>query len=311
LPMEWKHRHVLDLKDWTREEILLLLDQAKNMDDLMDRPIKKVPALRGKLVVNLFFEASTRTRVSFELAEKMLSADVVNWTASGSSVGKGETLRDTAWTLEAMGADAVVIRHGSVGSAHYLAKKLHRASVFNGGDGAYSHPTQALLDAYTAWKHFKNLEGRKMAIIGDILHSRVARSDVRVFRELGCEVVLSGPETLMPRDVKALGVSYEPDPRKAVSGSDIVYLLRIQRERQEEGLFPSLDEYYLRFGADRELVLHANKEALVMHPGPINRRVEIDSAVADGAQSRILQQVRSGVAVRMALLYLCLGGVMA
>lgn len=309
--MDWKHRHVLDLKDWTRDEILLLLNQAKNMDDLMDRPIRKVPALRGKLVVNLFFEASTRTRVSFELAEKMLSADVVNWSAGGSSVGKGETLRDTAWTLEAMGADAVVIRHGSVGSAHYLSKKLHRASVFNGGDGAYSHPTQALLDAYTALKHFPSVEGRKLAIIGDVLHSRVARSDVQVFKTLGCEVVLSGPETLMPLDIASLGVAYEPDPRKAVKGADMVYLLRIQRERQEEGLFPSLDEYHLRFGADDDLVAQAEKGALVMHPGPINRRVEIDSSVADGPQSRILQQVRSGVAVRMALLYLCLGGVMA
>ncbi len=309
--MEWKHRHVLDLKDWKKEDILFLLDQAKNMDDLIDRPIKKVPALRGKLVVNLFFEASTRTRVSFELAEKLLSADVVNWSASGSSVSKGETLRDTAWTLEAMGADAVVVRHGASGAAHYLARKLKRAVVFNGGDGAYSHPTQALLDAYTAWKSFPNLEGRKMAILGDVLHSRVARSDIQVFKTLGCEIVLSGPETLMPFDVKSLGVAYEPDPEKAVKNADIVYLLRIQRERQEEGLFPSLDEYHLRFGADEKLVSKAKEGALVMHPGPINRRVEIASSIADGAQSRILQQVRSGVAVRMALLYLCLGGVMA
>ncbi len=309
--MEWKHRHVLDLKEWTEDDILFLLDQARNMDDLMDRPIRKVPALRGKLVVNLFFEPSTRTRVSFELAEKMLSADVVNWSASGSSVSKGETLRDTAWTLEAMGADAVVMRHGSVGAAHYLSKKLHRASVFNGGDGAYSHPTQALLDAYTAWKHFSSLRGRRIAIVGDIVHSRVARSDVLVFKRLGCEVVLSGPETLMPIDTESIGAAYEPDPRKALKGADVVYLLRIQRERQEEGLFPSLDEYYLRYGADDALVAHAEKGALVMHPGPINRRVEIDSVVADGPQSRILQQVRSGVAVRMALLYLCLGGVLS
>lgn len=304
----WKRHDLIDLDVWTREEITHLLDQAVNMEALMDRPIKKVPALRGKLVVNLFFEASTRTRVSFELAEKMLSADVVNWSASGSSVSKGETLRDTAWTLEAMGADAVVVRHGAVGVPAYLAKRLKRASVFNAGDGAHAHPTQALLDLYTARRRLGELDGAKVAIVGDVLHSRVVRSDVIGFTKLGADVVLSGPATLMPVETEALGVRYEPDPTAAVGGADIVYLLRIQRERQQEGLFPSVDEYHRRFGATEALLARAKPEALVMHPGPMNRGVEIASAVADGPQSVILPQVRSGVAVRMALLFLCLGG---
>ncbi len=304
----WKRRELIDLDVWTREEVIHLLDQAVNMEALMDRPIKKVPALRGKLVVNLFFEASTRTRVSFELAEKMLSADVVNWSASGSSVSKGETLRDTAWTLEAMGADAVVIRHGAVGVPAYLSRRLKRASVFNAGDGAHAHPTQALLDLYTARRRLGELDGAKVAIVGDVLHSRVVRSDIIGFTKLGADVILSGPSTLMPLETEALGVRYEPDPVTAVRGADIVYLLRIQKERQQEGLFPSVDEYHRRYGATETLVAEAKPEALVMHPGPINRGVEIASAVADGPQSVILPQVRSGVAVRMALLFLCLGG---
>ncbi len=307
----WRRKHVLDLTDWTREEYLFLIDQAREMDALLDRPIKKVPALRGKLAVNLFFEPSTRTRVSFELAEKFLSADVVNWAASGSSTSKGETLKDTAWTLEAMGADVVVMRHGSAGAAHYLARKLKRAIVLNGGDGAHAHPTQALLDVYTAAKHFGSLEGRTVAIVGDALHSRVARSDIQAFRTLGCEVRLSGPRTLMPERAEAMGAVFLPDPRKAVAEADLVYLLRIQRERQKQGLFPSVDEYNRAYGATEELVSLARPSALVMHPGPINRGVEIDSPVADGPSSVILEQVRSGVAVRMALLFLCSGGVQA
>ncbi|NLO55944.1 MAG: aspartate carbamoyltransferase catalytic subunit [Thermovirga sp.] len=307
--MEWKRRHVLGLDSWRREELQYILEQTRSMDELLDRPIKKVPALRGKLVVNLFFEPSTRTRVSFELAEKFLSADVVNWSTTNSSAEKGETLRDTAWTLEAMGADAVVIRHESVGAADYLARKLKKSVVFNGGDGAHAHPTQALLDLYTAWEKLGDLEGRKMAIIGDVLHSRVARSNVIAFSRMGVRVVLSGPPTLMPKVPEALGATFTMDPGEAVRDADIVYLLRIQREREAEGMFPSLDEYHQFFGVDSRLLEYAPPEALVMHPGPINRRVEIASEVADGPQSMILGQVRSGVALRMALLFVCLGGV--
>jgi len=218
-------------------------------------------------------------------------------------------MRDTAWTLEAMGADAVVMRHSAVGAADYLARKLHRASVFNAGDGTNGHPTQALLDLHAARQHLGKLEGRKMAIVGDVLHSRVARSDIQAFRKMGVEVVLAGPRTLMPLCHEELGVAYEADPKKAVSGSDMVYLLRIQKERQEEGLIPSIDEYHRRYGATEKLMDLAKPDAIVMHPGPINREVEIASSVADGEKSIILKQVRSGVAVRMALLYLCLGGV--
>ena len=238
----------------------------------------------------------------------MLSADVVNWTVSGSSTAKGETMRDTAWTLEAMGADIVVMRHGAVGAAQYLASKLKHGIVLNAGDGTHAHPTQALLDVYTAWKHFGDLQGRKIALVGDVLHSRVARSDVIAFKTMGCDVILSGPPTLMPREVECLGVTYERDARKAVEGADMVYLLRIQRERQQDGLFPSVDEYHRWWGADEELMKLAKPGALAMHPGPINRGVEIASEVADGHQSVILEQVRSGVATRMALLYLCGGG---
>ena len=306
--MEWRHRDLISLEGWTREELSFFLEQADYMDELMNRPIKKVPALRGKMVVNCFFENSTRTRVSFELAEKMLSADVVNWSASGSSVSKGETLRDTIWTLEAMGADAVVVRHGAVGVPDYLAKKMKRASVFNAGDGTNGHPTQALLDLHSARKKLGSLEGARMTMLGDVAHSRVARSDISAFMKMGVKVVLSGPATLMPENAGSLGVEYIPDAREAVRGADILYFLRIQKERQEEGLIPSIDEYHRRWGATEELVGMASPRVVVMHPGPINRGVEISSSVADGEKSLILPQVRSGVAVRMALLYLCLGG---
>ncbi|MEG1836809.1 MAG: aspartate carbamoyltransferase catalytic subunit [Synergistaceae bacterium] len=304
----WRHRSVIDIAGWTRDELYFLLNQSKNMENVMDRPIKKVPVLRGKMCVNLFYENSTRTRVSFELAEKMLSADVVNWSVSGSSHAKGETMRDTAWTLEAMGADIVVMRHGDVGAPQYLASKLKRAIVINAGDGTHAHPTQALLDLYTAWKHFGNLEGKKIAILGDVLCSRVARSNIIGFKTMGCDVVLSGPPTVMPRDVESLGCQYVRDAKKAVEDADIVYLLRVQKERQQDGLFPSVHEYHTWWGADKDLLSYAKPSALVMHPGPINRGVEIASDVADGSQSVILEQVRSGVAIRMALLYLCGGG---
>lgn len=307
--MKWRHRGLIDLDDWNREELDTFLQQADYMEELLGRPIKKVPALRGKMIVNFFYEPSTRTKVSFELAEKMLSADVVNWSASGSSVSKGETMKDTAWTLEAMGADAVVIRHGAVGAADYLAKKLTRASVFNAGDGTHRHPTQALLDLHTAWKKLGSLDGKKVAMMGDVLHSRVARSGIKAFSKMGASVTVSGPATLMPRDIQSLGARYIADPEKAMDEADILYLLRIQKERQEDALIPSLDEYHLRYGATSELVSKAGGRVVIMHPGPINRRVEIASEVADGENSLILSQVRSGVAVRMALLYLCLGGV--
>ncbi len=306
--MEWRHRSLISLGGWTREELTFFLDQTDYMDELIDRPIKKAPALRGKVVLNCFFENSTRTRSSFELAGKILSADVINWSSSGSSASKGETLRDTVWTLEAMGADGIVIRHGSVGVPEYLEKKLKRASVFNAGDGAHGHPTQALLDLHSARKKLGNLEGARMAIVGDVLHSRVARSDIEAFTKMGVKVILSGPSTLMPEDTEALGAEYIPDAAEAVRGANILYFLRIQQERMDDGLIPSIDEYHRRWGASEKLVALAAKDAVVMHPGPINRGVEISSLVADGPESLILGQVRSGVAVRMALLYLCLGG---
>ena len=304
----WRHKNVIDLAGWSREELYFILDQARHMENVMDRPIKKVPVLRGKMCVNLFFENSTRTRASFELAEKMLSADVVNWSSAGSSTAKGETMRDTAWTLEAMGADIVVLRHRSVGAAQYLASKLKRAIVLNAGDGTHAHPTQALLDLYTAWKHLGNLSGKKIAFVGDVLHSRVARSDIIGFNTIGCKVVVSGPPTMMPKNIEALACEYENDPKKAVQEADMVYLLRIQKERQQDGLFPSVDEYHKWWGADKNLIAYAKPDALVMHPGPLNRGVEIASDISDGHQSVILEQVRSGVAIRMALLYLCGGG---
>lgn len=223
-------------------------------------------------------------------------------------MSKGETLRDTAWTLEAMGADAVVVRHSSVGVPDYLARKLKKASVFNAGDGTNGHPTQALLDLHSAWKRFGSLQGAKMVLVGDVMHSRVARSDIQAFKKMGTTVLLSGPATLMPEDLASLGVEYIPDVREAARDADILYFLRIQRERQEDGLIPSIDEYHRRWGGTGDLLALASPKALVMHPGPINRGVEIASELADGERSVILSQVRSGVAVRMALLYLCLGG---
>lgn len=306
--MEWRHRSLISLEGWTREELIFFLEQTDYMDELIDRPIKKAPALRGKVVMNCFFENSTRTRSSFELAGKILSADVINWSSPGSSTNKGETLRDTVWTLEAMGVDGVVVRHGSVGVPAYLDKKLKSASIFNAGDGAHGHPTQALLDLHSARKKLGSLEGAKMAMVGDVLHSRVARSDIQAFTKMGAKVVLSGPSTLMPEDTEALGVQYVPDASEAVREANILYFLRIQQERMDDGLIPSIDEYHRRWGASEKLVALAGKDALVMHAGPINRGVEISSLVADGPGSLILDQVRSGVAVRMALLYLCLGG---
>lgn len=305
--MAWKHRHLVDVDIFSEEDLYTVLEEAVRMEEVMKRPLKKVPALRGKVVANMFFEPSTRTRTSFELAEKFLSADVINWSSSGSSTAKGESLEDTAKTIEAMGVDAVVVRNKQVGTPEYLIKKLNGACVMNAGDGARAHPTQALLDLYTAWRHFGSLRGRKMAIVGDILHSRVARSDIYAFSKVGVQVVVSGPRSLVPLHVFDLA-EYEPDVRKAVKGADMVYALRIQRERQEEGLFPSIDEYHNQWGINEVVLSHASKEAVVMHPGPMNRGVEIDSFVADGDRCLVLDQVKSGVAVRMALLFLYLAG---
>jgi len=305
--MPWKHSHLVDVDVFSEDDFYMVLEEACKMEEVMERPLKKVPALRGKVVANLFFEPSTRTRTSFELAEKFLSADVINWSASGSSVSKGESLQDTAKTIKAMGVDAVVVRNREVGTPEYLINKLSGTCIINAGDGARAHPTQALLDLYTAWRHFGNLRGRKMVIIGDILHSRVARSDIHAFSKTGVHVIVSGPRSLIPLHVFDLA-EYEPDPKKALENADIVYTLRIQRERQEEGLFPSIDEYHNRWGVKPELLRYAAGNAIVMHPGPMNRGVEIESSVADGSRSLVLDQVRSGVAVRMALLFLYLAG---
>ncbi|HOB10054.1 MAG: aspartate carbamoyltransferase catalytic subunit [Acetomicrobium sp.] len=305
--MAWKHRHLVDVDVFSDDDFYTVLEEARHMEEVMERPLKKVPALRGKVIANLFFEPSTRTRTSFELAEKYLSADVINWSSSGSSTAKGESLQDTAKTIEAMGVDAVVIRNREVGTPEYLIKKLNGACVINAGDGARAHPTQALLDLYTAWKHFGSLKGRKMTIVGDVLHSRVARSNIHAFTKVGVHVVVSGPRSLIPLHVFDLA-EYEPDTKKAASGADIVYALRIQRERQEEGLFPSIDEYHSRWGITASVLSCANKQAIVMHPGPMNRGVEIESFIADGERCLVLNQVKSGVAVRMALLFLYLTG---
>ena len=306
--MTWRHRSVIDLDNWTREEFLFFLDQSRHMENVMDRPVKKVPALRGKMCVNLFFENSTRTRVSFELAEKMLSADVVNWSVSGSSTAKGETMRDTAWTLESMGADIVVMRHGAVGAAQYLASKLKHGIVLNAGDGTHAHP-----DAGPSRRLHRVEALRRPRGPQDCARRRRPAQPRRAQRRhsLQDDGLRSSPLRTADarwREVECLGVTYERDARKAVEGADMVYLLRIQRERQQDGLFPSVDEYHRWWGADEELMKLAKPGALAMHPGPINRGVEIASEVADGHQSVILEQVRSGVATRMALLYLCGGG---
>jgi aspartate carbamoyltransferase catalytic subunit len=269
--------------------------------------VKKVPALRGTTVANLFFEASTRTRISFELAEKRLSADNVNFTTSGSSVQKGESLRDTAQNIEAMRVQMIVIRHSAAGAPHFLATLLN-GSVINAGDGAHEHPTQGLLDMFTLRERWGSFAGRRVAIVGDLAHSRVARSNIHGLVTMGVEVVVCGPPTLIPHDIERLGVSVETDLRKALQGVDAVNVLRIQLERQQKGLFPSVDEYTRVWGISHEVLRHAKEDCIVMHPGPMNRGIEIAQDVADGERSVILDQVTNGVAVRMAVLYLLAGG---
>ena len=301
--MRWTGRHLLGLEGTTSEELLTILDTAAKFREILDRPVKKVPTLRGVTIANLFFEPSTRTRMSFELAEKRLSADTLGFSTSTSSVKKGETLRDTARNIEAMMVDMVVIRHSSPGAPHFLTQHLD-ASVINAGDGAHEHPTQALLDIFTMRERFGDLEGKLVTIVGDILHSRVAKSDIYGLRALGADVTLCGPTTFMPAEVERLGVKVTTDIEEATSDADVVNILRIQRERQEGGFLPSLREYTALFGIDAERVARMKPDVVIMHPGPINRGVELSPDVADSERSVILDQVTNGVAVRMAIIYL-------
>ena len=306
-------RHLLSAADLDRDDALLVLDTAAELASLTDRAVKKLPTLRGRTVVNLFFEDSTRTRISFEAAAKRLSADVINFSAKGSSVSKGESLKDTALTLEAMGADAVVIRHGASGAPHRLANSgWIGGSVVNAGDGTHEHPTQALLDAFTMRRHLADgvgdLEGRRITIVGDALHSRVARSNVLLLATLGAEVTLVAPPTLLPVGVESwpCSTSYELDPH--LKRSDAVMMLRVQRERMNAAFFPSAREYSRRYGLDARRMAALPDHAIVMHPGPMNRGMEIAAEVADSDRSVIVEQVGNGVSVRMAVLYLLLGG---
>jgi len=300
-------KDLLGIAELTPAEILLVLDTAEAMREIAARPIKKVPALRGKTVINLFFEPSTRTRTSFEMAEKRLSADTLNISASTSSVVKGETLADTALNLEAMSPDLMVVRHASSGACHFLSR-ICRAGIINAGDGMHEHPTQALLDAFTIREHKKRLGGLKIAIVGDLLHSRVLRSNVLLLTKLDADVWVSGPPTLIPPGIAQLGVRATTSIDEAVEGADVVMMLRIQLERMQGGYFPSLREYFTVFGLTPQRVRRAKPDVIIMHPGPMNRGVEIASEVADGAYSVILEQVANGVAVRMAVLYLLAGG---
>lgn len=303
-----RHRHLIGLEDYSREEIGLILDTADSFKEVIRRPIRKVPALRGKNVVNLFFESSTRTRLSFELAEKQLSADTLNFASTGSSVSKGESLSDTARNIEAMQVDCVVVRHAAAGAPLFLSQCLSSAVVINAGDGAHEHPTQGLLDLLTMRDALGRLEGLKVALIGDIAHSRVARSNIWGLRKMGADVVVCGPPTLIPVDIEEMGVEVCYRIEDALHDTDVIYALRIQLERQQEAFFPSQREYTRLFGIDPERLELAKPEAIVMHPGPINRGVELDSRVADSGRSVILGQVTNGVAVRMAVLYLLNGG---
>jgi aspartate carbamoyltransferase catalytic subunit len=300
-------KDLVGLEHLSREQITAILDTAEPFKEVSERPIKKVPALRGKTIVNLFFEASTRTRISFEFAEKRLSADTVNVASAGSSVSKGETLVDTARNLEAMRIDMVVIRHGASGAAKFLGDRI-RSNVINAGDGKHEHPTQALLDMLTLRDRFGRLEGLRVCIMGDVLHSRVARSNIWGLTRLGAEVAVCGPPTLLPREIGDLGVTVFRRVEEAIEWADALNILRLQLERMTAGFIPSLREYNRVFGVTSERLARAPRELLILHPGPMNRGVEIDSDVADGPHSVILPQVTNGVAVRMAVLYLLAGG---
>lgn len=310
--MQTAHKAVISRKDLlgieqlSREEILEVLDNSVGFKQVVTRTIKKVPTLRGKTVVNLFFENSTRTRTSFELAARRLSAEVINFDVPSSSVAKGETLLDTVETIQALGADYIVMRHGSAGAPHFLARAV-RASVINAGDGAHEHPSQALLDAFTIREHFGRLEGLRVAIVGDILHSRVARSNIELMKKVGIDVVLIGPPTLVPQDFEKLGVRVSHSLKDGLAGADVIYTLRIQLERQRKNLFPSTGEYQMLYGITRDRLSYASPTAIVMHPGPVNRGVEVTTEVMQMPQSKILDQVTNGVAVRMAVFYLLQG----
>ena len=299
-------KDLLGLEDLTADEIVSILDTAKTFREVLDRPIPKVPSLRGLTAANLFFEASTRTRLSFELAEKRLSADTVNFQTSGSSVSKGESLKDTARNIEAMGIHLVVIRHQASGAPHYLARNLD-AGVINAGDGTHEHPTQGLLDIFTIRERRGKVAGLRVAILGDIMHSRVARSNIWGLTKLGASVTIAGPPTMMPFDVERFGVKVAKSVDEAIEGADVVNILRIQLERQRSTLYSSLREYARVYGVTSERLKRAKPDVTVMHPGPMNRGVEIAQDVADGEHSVILQQVTNGVAVRMAVLYLLAG----
>ncbi len=306
------NRHLISAADLSKQDALLILDTAEELARVADRPIKKLPTLRGRTVVNLFFEDSTRTRISFEAAAKRLSADVINFAVKGSSVAKGESLKDTALTLEAMGSDAVVVRHSASGAPHRLAGWV-RGSVINAGDGAHEHPTQALLDAFTIRRRFgrgrgEALDGLRVTIVGDVLHSRVARSNVWLLHLLGAEVALVAPPTLLPVAIDGWPCSVSYDLDAALPKSDVVMMLRIQQERMNAAYFPSVREYSRRYGLDTARLRQLPEDAIVMHPGPMNRGVEIAAEVADSHRSTIVEQVANGVSVRMAVLYLLLGG---
>lgn len=296
-------RHLLGIKDITSQDIQLIFETADNFKDVLNRPIKKVPSLRDITIANVFFENSTRTRLSFELAEKRLSADVINFSSSGSSVKKGETLLDTVNNILAMKVDMIVMRHSSPGAPHFLSRHIN-ANIVNAGDGTHEHPTQALLDSFSIRERLGDVAGKKVVIIGDILHSRVALSNIFALQKLGAEVMVCGPITLLPKYIRELGVKVELDVRKALQWCDVANVLRIQLERQQMKYFPSLREYTLYYGIDKKLLDSLDKEIVLMHPGPINRGVELSSDAADSHHSIILNQVENGVAIRMAVLYL-------
>ena len=317
-----RRRHVLDLDDFTADEITAVLDDAAAMREVLSRDVKKVPTLRGRVIVTLFYEASTRTRISFEEAGKILSADVINMTATASSVEKGESLLNTGLTLQAMGVDAIVVRHPHSGAPNFLARSLDNVAIINAGDGAHAHPTQGLLDLYTAREHLGDIADRKVVIVGDVLHSRVARSAIWGFAHLGASVVLSGPPTLLPDPFTPAGwgaagnnglhnplanVSLQPDLDAAIAGADLVMALRLQTERQQRGFFPSIREYIRRWQVNDARMARANPDALLMHPGPMNEGIEVSTALAHGERSLIEEQVTNGVAIRMALLYQLVG----